>query len=327
MIALFKQKAPGTVAVLFITGLLLKLPLFTGPALQTAPSDGPLFRLLASQLRGAAPVASGLIAFVLLFAGALTINSLVNFYRMMSRQTFLPALSFLLITSLVPEWSRLSAPLCATVLLTFAFAVILQLYGSPKAGGKIFNIGLLVGLAGFFFTPALLFGIIGILGLMVLRPLRAQELLLFLLGVSTPTYFYAVGLFLYDQFSWKSLVPWLHFGIINKRPSYALLGSIVLLVAPFLLGSFYVQANLRKMLIQARKNWSLVLFYLLLALAMPFFNNDGQYTAWVLVAPPLAAFQACAFLYPARRWTPLLLFFVLICYILALQYGVEMIRR
>ncbi|RYY85745.1 MAG: hypothetical protein EOO15_16260 [Chitinophagaceae bacterium] len=327
MIALFKQKAPGTVAVLFITGLLLKLPLFTGPALQTAPSDGPLFRLLTAQLRGAPSATAGIIAFVLLFTAALTINSVVNYYRMMSRQTFLPALSFLLITSLVPEWSRLSAPLCATVLLTVAFGVILQLYGASKAGGKIFNIGLLTGLAGFFFAPALLFGVIALLGLSVLRPLRVQELLLFLLGVLTPTYFYGVGLFLYDQFSWKSLVPWMHFAIIGQRASYALLGSIVLLVAPFLLGSFYVQANLRKMLIQARKNWSLVLFYLLLAIGVPFFNNDGQYTGWVLVAPPLASFHACAFLYPARRWTPVLLFFIIVCYILALQYGISMIRK
>ncbi|RYY90682.1 MAG: hypothetical protein EOO11_23400, partial [Chitinophagaceae bacterium] len=253
MIAFFKQKAPGTVAILFITGLLLKLPLFTGPALQTAPSDGPLFRLLATRLAAAPPVTSGIIAFVLLFAGALAINSLINEYRMMSRQTFLPALSFLLITSLVPEWSRLSAPLCATVLLTLAFWIIMRLYAAPKAGGRIFNIGLLTGLAAFFFTPALLFAVIALLGLMVLRPFRAQELLLYLLGVTTPTYFYAVGLFLYDALNWKQLVPWLHFGIINSRPSYALLGSIVLLVAPFLLGSFYVQANLRKMLIQARK--------------------------------------------------------------------------
>lgn len=327
MIALFKQKAPGTIAILFISGLLLKLPLFTGPALQTAPSDGPLFRLLGNSLRGAPPASAGLLAFALLLAAALTINSLLNQYRMMSRQTFLPALSFLLITSLVPEWSRLSAPLCALLLLLLAFGQILRLYAAPKAGARIFNIGLLTGLAAFFFTPALLFGVIALLGLMVLRPFRAQELLLYLLGVLTPTYFYGVGLFLYDQLSWRALVPWLHFGIIEKRPSYALLGSIVLLVMPFLLGSFYVQANLRKMLIQARKNWSLVLFWLLLSVGLPFFNNDGQYTAWVLVAAPLAAFHACAFLYPARRWTPLLLFFLLLCYILALQYGVTMVRK
>ncbi|GAB4094495.1 hypothetical protein [Flaviaesturariibacter terrae] len=327
MIALFKQKSPGTIAVLFVTGLLLKLPLFTGPALQQAPSDGPLFRLLTAQLKGAPPALYGFLAFVILFATALAINSLVNQYRMMSRQTFLPALSFLLITSLVPEWSRLSAPLCANAVLVIAFGIILRLYAAPRAGGRIFNIGLFTGLAGFFFTPSLLFGAIALLGLMVLRPFRVQELLLFLLGVMTPTYFYGVGLFLYDRLNWSLLVPWLHFGPIRNRPTYAFLGSVVLLVMPFLLGSYYVQANLRKMLIQARKNWSLVLFYVLLALGLPFFNNDGQYTGWVLVAAPLAAFHACAFLYPARRWTPVLLFFIIVCYILALQYGIAMVKH
>ncbi|RYZ21955.1 MAG: hypothetical protein EOO16_10995 [Chitinophagaceae bacterium] len=327
MIALFKQKAPGTIAVLFIAGLLLKLPLFTQTALLTSPTDGPLFKALAAWIGHGYTSAPGALAFVLLFAGALILNSAVNQYRMTSRQTFLPALSYLLITSLVPEWSLLSAPLCGGLLLEIAFVLTLRLYGAQNASGRIFNIGMLTGLAGYFYPPALLFGIIGLLGLMVLRPLRVNELFLLVLGVLTPTYFYAIGLFLYDRFDWHLLVPQLQFEVIEKRASYTFLGAIVLLVMPFLLGSFYVQANLRKMLIQARKNWSLVLFWLLLAVGIPFLGNGGQYTPWLLVAAPLAAFYACAFLYPPRNWVAMLLFFIILTYILALQYGVAMIPK
>ncbi|TCJ14561.1 hypothetical protein EPD60_11295 [Flaviaesturariibacter flavus] len=327
MIALFKQKAPGTIAILFIAGLLLKLPLFTQTALLTAPTDGPMFRPLADWIGRGYAAAPGALAFVLLFAGALILNSAVNQYRMTSRQTFLPALSYLLITSLVPEWSFLSAPLCAALLLELAFVLTLRLYGAQNASGRIFNIGLLTGLAGFFYPPALLFGGIALLGLMVLRPLRVNELFLLLLGVLTPTYFYAIVLFLYDRLQWKMLVPQLHFEVIERPASYTVLGAIVLLVMPFLLGSYYVQASLRKMLIQARKNWSLVLFWLLLAVGIPFLGNSGQYTPWLLVAAPLAAFHACAFLYPSRNWVSLLLFFVILMYILALQYGIAMVRK
>jgi hypothetical protein len=327
LIALFKQKAPGTVAILFITGLLVKLPLFTRPALITASTDGPVFRALALSLARTSPAVSGTLAFVLLLANALIINSVVNQYRMTSKQTFLPALAYLLITSLVPEWSLLSAPLCASLLIQIAFVLVMRLYGAQQASGRIFNIGVLTGLAGFCYAPALFFGIIALLGLMVLRPLRINELFLFLLGVMTPTYFYGVGLFLYDKLVWRMLVPQLHFSIIQRAPSYALLAAIVLLVMPFLLGSYYVQANLRKMLIQARKNWSLSLFWLLVALGIPFLGNAGQYTPWLLVAAPLATFHACAFLYPSRNWVSLLLFLIVMTYIFALQYGVSMIRK
>jgi hypothetical protein len=327
LIALFKQKAPGTIAILFITALLLKLPLFTRPALMAAPSDGPLYRMMARRLSAQPSIASGLIAFGVLFLGAVIINYLVNQYRMTSRQTFLPALAYLLITSLVPEWSLLSAPLVAGTVLLLAFTQIYRLYGAPRAGGRIYNIGLLTGIAGFIWAPALIFGVMALIGLMVLRPFRAQELLLFLVGVATPTYFYGIGLFLYDQLNWKLLVPQLHFGIIERRPGYSLLGSIILLVLPFLQGAWYVQGSLRKMLIQARKNWSLLLFWLLLALGMPFFGNDGHYTGWVLVAAPLAAFHACAFFYPPRRWVPLVLFFLILTWCLALQYGVMYLKK
>jgi hypothetical protein len=327
LIALFKQKAPGTIAVLFIAGLFLKLPLFTGPALQTEPYDGPLFRALSTYLSHGYRATAGIIAFVLLFGGALMINTVVNQYRMTSRQTFLPALSYLLITSLVPEWSQLSAPLCSSVLLLLAFVLVLRLYGAQQASGRIFNIGLLTGLAGFCYPPALFFGIIALLGLMVLRPLRINELFLFILGLLTPTYFYGVGLFLYAKLDWRLLLPALHFGAVRQTPPYALLGAIVLLVMPFLLGSYYVQVNLRKMLIQARKNWSLVLFWLLVAIGIPFLGNGGHYTAWVLVAAPLAAFHACAYLYPPRNWAPMMLFFIILMYILALQYGITMVRK
>ncbi|RYY98650.1 MAG: hypothetical protein EOO11_07415 [Chitinophagaceae bacterium] len=327
MLALFKQKAPGTIAILFITALLLKLPLFSHPALVRTATDGPLFRSLAAWLQAGSPLYAGILAFVLLFVGAVMVNYVVNEYRMTARQTFLPALAFLLITSLVPEWSLLSAPLVSSLLLLVAFSQCLHLYAASRANGRIFNIGLLTGLAGFFFVPSLFFGVLALICLAVLRPFRVNEVLMLLLGVLTPTYFWAVYLFLTDAFTWKALVPVLDFGIIERRPTYTLLASIVLLLAPFLMGSYYVQVNLRKMLIQARKNWSLLLFYLLLAFGMPFFNNGGQYTGWVLLAPPLAAFHACAFLYPPRRWSPLLLFFVILLYILALQYGIGMMRK
>ncbi|GAA4337638.1 DUF6427 family protein [Flaviaesturariibacter amylovorans] len=327
MLALFKQKAPGTIAILFITALLLKLPLFSNPALVRTATDGPLFRSLAAWLQAGSPLYAGILAFLAQFVGAVMINHVVNEYRMTTRQTFLPALSFLLITSLVPEWSLLSAPLLASLLLLGAFSLCLHLYAATKANGRIFNIGLLTGLAAFFYSPSLFFVALALICLMVLRPFRVNEVLMLLLGVLTPTYFYAVYLFLTDAFSWKALVPVLDFSVIDRRASYTLLASIVLLLTPFLLGSYYVQVNLRKMLIQARKNWSLLLFYLLLAFGMPFFNNAGQYTGWVLLAPPLAAFHACAYLYPPRRWSPLLLFFVILLYILALQYGIGMIKK
>lgn len=61
------------------------------------------------------------------------------------------------------------------------------------------------------------------------------------------------------------------------------------------------------MLIQARKDWSLLLWMLLLSSLLIFTSNSREYSAWVLCALPLAAFHAAGYLYSSNRYlTPFL---------------------
>ena len=135
MIGIFKQKAPGNVALLLIVGLILKLPLFIYPKIiPSVQPDGNLYTGVVSWLNSTGvSVLSGLLSFLLLYVQALTITGIVNEYRMTTRQTFLPGLAYMLITSLLPEWSFLSAPLVATTLILFAFAKLFHLYNNNAA--------------------------------------------------------------------------------------------------------------------------------------------------------------------------------------------------
>jgi len=87
------------------------------------------------------------------------------------------------------------------------------------------------------------------------------------------------------------------------------------------IGSYHIQFYLRKMVIQVRKNWSLVFIWLLIALMVPFINSHDEFHNWVLAMPAFAAFHAAAYLYPAKRWLPLLLFWSTVAFVLAQQYG------
>ncbi|MDB5197360.1 MAG: hypothetical protein JWP88_1731 [Flaviaesturariibacter sp.] len=329
MIALFKQKSPGNVAILLIFGLLLKLPLFLQPKwiVQTS-SDGRLYEALVNWLKQSDSALIGSsIAFALLYIQALIINHTVNEYRMMAKQTFLPGMAFLLLTSLVPEWSYLSAPLVASAFLVWGFSKLFELYNAASANTKIYNIGFLLGLASFFYFPSLLFTICILIGLAILRPFRLNEFVLLLLGLLTPFYFLAVYLFLTDSFSISKLIPVLYIKALVSRPSYWLLASIILAGVPFLMGGYYIQTQLRKMLIQARKNWSILLLYVLLAIFTPFVNIGTTYTPWMLAAAPVAAFHACAYLYPPRKWVAGGLFFIMLAFILIQQYGAALWHR
>lgn len=323
MIGVFKQKSPANIILLLIFGLLIKLPLFLYPKEVVATgNDGRLYQGLVAFLNGSGngPLLASVLAFALLYVQALMINYLVNEYRMTTRHTYLPAMAYMVITSLLPQWSQLSAALVSNLLIVFIFTSLFSLYNQEAANGKIFNVGLLAGLASFIFFPTLVFAVAIILALMILRAFRLNEFFLLLLGVVTPYYFYAAYLFLTDQFVPARFFPLVYLQVPTVPRTLWLVGSTLLLTIPFFIGGYFIQAQLRKMLIQARKNWSVLLLFLLLAFGVPFINSTGSFHTWVLTAVPFAAFHASAYLYPQRKWLPLLLFFAAIVFIISQQF-------
>ncbi|MFN2437976.1 MAG: hypothetical protein ABR503_02175 [Chitinophagaceae bacterium] len=323
MIALFKQKSPGNIGMLFIFGLLIKLPIFIYPKIATpSEADGKAYHWIFSFFGLPSNlILASVIAFGLLYLQALLITILVNEYRMTGRPTFLPAMSYLLITSLLPEWNYLSPPLIATTFIMWAISKLFRLYNLPAANSKIFNIGLLIGLASFFYFPSLLFSICIFVGMMVLRPFRINEFVLLIVGIASPYYFYSIYLFLTDRFALQQIIPSNYLNAPYMRNSIWFVASAIFLGVPFVAGGYYIQTHLRKMLIQARKNWSVLLLYLVVALFIAFINSSGLFTNWIIMIAPFAAFHACTYFYPPRKWLPIAIFWTMLAFILTQQYA------
>ena len=325
MIALFKQKSPANLIVLLIFGLLIKMPLFLKPkVIEASAQDGKLYHYFLAFFTTPGKsnaVICSTIAFILLYGQALLINYLVNEQRMTSRQTFLPAMAYLLITSLLPEWNYLSAALVTTTIIIWAFIKVFKLYNATAAFSVIFNIGLLLGISSFFYFPSIAFLVCILLALMILRPFQIKEFVLLLFGILAPYYFYIVYLFLNDKLVLANVFPALNVQVPVITSDIWVAVSIVFLGTPFLMGGYFIQTQLRKMLIQARKNWSILLLYLFLSLLLPFINSITSLQNWIIVAAPFAAFHACAYLYPKRQAVSILLFFLTIAFILFQQWG------
>lgn len=266
MIGVFKQKSPGNIFLLFLVGLAIKIPLFLYPKNITASDkDGQLFHVLLSFLTPASGTNASLcsiISFSLLYIQALMLNYLLNEYRMTAKQTFLPALAYLLITSLLPEWNYFSSPLVASTLVIGMFILLFKLYNVHAAKGSVYNIGLIAGISSYIFFPSAFFIICIVLGIIILKSFRWNEIVLFIMGCLTPYYFYAVYLFLIGQFNLQKLVPYISISAPNIKSSIWLAASTFLLALPFLAGGYFVQAHLGKMLIQGRKTGAYYFFIL-----------------------------------------------------------------
>jgi hypothetical protein len=329
---MFRQKSPGNLIFLFFFGLILKLPLFLWPKpIAASQNDEDFYHWLIQWFHSfTTPTGTALLcsftAFLLLYVQALMINFLVNEYRLMPKPSYLPAMAYMLLTSLLPEWSYLSSPLVATTFILWAFLKLMHLYNTANARGPVYNIGLLIGIASYFYFPSACFLLCFLLGMIILKPFRLNESVLFLVGCLTPYYFMATILFLTDRLSIAAFFPHISVHTPEVKSSVWLAASILLLAIPFLVGGFFVQSHLHKMLIQVRKAWSILLFYLLLAFFIPFVNTNSSFNNWILLAVPFACFHASTYFYTVKKWIPNLLLLLTAGYIFYQQYGTSLWR-
>jgi hypothetical protein len=324
VIGILKQKNPANLLLLLILGILIKLPMFSrphGPIVRE--SDGALYEAIISFFSGIAKTSSlfyPVITFCLLFVQAFIITRFINNQRMMTRPNYLSGAAYLLITSLLPEWNYFSAPLLCNTILLFVLSGLFGIYNKQNARGAVFNIGMALGIASFLFISSLTFIIWALLALAVMRPFRINEWLICLLGVTTPFYFYAIYMVIAGNFNWQEFIPQITLGLPSLKQSAWLAISVFFIMVPFLAGGYYVQENLRRMLINIRKGWSLLLLYLLTALLLPFVNSSDTFENWIMAMVPMAAFHGFAYVHATWRIFALVVFWLTVVFILSYQY-------
>lgn len=323
MIGIFKQKNSGNVLLLLVYALVLKFHLFLHPAPPvTGPEDHYLYNWLLALLDRMhfSALAYTILAFLLLFTQASLFNRICNERKMLVKTNYLPGMAYLLATSLFADWNYFSAPLLINTILIWLFYRMTNLHNAARPGNAIFNIGLLMGLVTLFYQPAIVFILLVWLALFIMRPFHIREWLISILGMTAPYYFLAIVLFLTNQWSWKTLLPVVSFSLPAMPSSIFTTISIILLVLPFFIGGLFIQSNLSKMLIQVRKNWSVLLLFLIISVLIILSNGGKNYVNWVLCIVPLSAFHAAAYYYPRNKVMPLVLHWLLFGYAIYLNY-------
>jgi len=311
--------------LLLLYGIVLKLPMFLHPDVPRAQKiDGFLYKTTLNWLQ---PVATGmpfifpLITFILLFSQAVYFNKLVNDLRIMQRPHYLTGMSYLLITSLFTEWNVLSSPLIINSILIWVWSKMSGLYSDPKPKTSLFNIGIAIGIGTFFYFPSIAFSALIIFGLAITRSFKLAEWLMALLGIITPYYFLLALVFLTDKWKGYKFPGFAVTAPVFDQSKWAYL-AIIIVVISSIIGIFYIQQNFRRQLIQARKTWNLTFLYMPVAVFVPFVNATHSFQYWILCAVPVSAFVAAAFLYPAKKWFPTLLHWLMVAFVIVINYFV-----
>lgn len=240
----------------------------------------------------------GVVSILLFYIQALIIAGLVMKLKLFAKPNYLVGAFYILVTSFSPLWSLFSSALVANTFLIGIWYLVSQLQQTSNPKTVLFHIGLLLSLCNLFFAFSFIFILLVIVGLLTYRPFKLNEYAVVLLGFVLPIYCWAVFDFLRDSFHIKNyLLVWsmkLPIIPLNKWLFFSISALALLLLA----GILYVQNQSVRMAIHARRSWSIIFFWLLIAFVVPFFASDVHY--WVLCLLPIAFFAATPFYFMSR---------------------------
>jgi hypothetical protein len=320
---IFRANNPLNTFLLFVYGILLKFVFLFHPQIPVIQkTDGFLFVNFINTIKpylDAYPTVYFIITYLLIYTQAVSFNQLLIGRRLMQKPNYLPAMSYLLITSFFSEWNVLSGPLIINTMMIWVWSMMSNLNNNQHTKSTLFNVGIATGICTFFYLPAFGFSILLILSLIITRPLRLAEWLITFIGILTPWYFVASWLFFTNNLYSFRLSG---FGI--SKPFYQAftpeLAGICLLLLMIIIGAFYVRSFMSKQILQVRKNWVTMLIYLIIALAIPFINLSFNISNWMLALIPASAFIACGFYYPRKKWIPMVLQWMMVGFVIYMEY-------
>jgi hypothetical protein len=285
--------------------------LMEAPVIDTnsGSNDGLLSLILDRYILSLPATVRFLLYHALILVQAIRLNMAMNELRMYPSNTFVPAMTYVLLTAILPQWCAISPALVTNSLVIWIFIKLSRLYNHPSPKTLLFNTGLIAGLSVICYHPmAILIGVV-LFALAVVRPFRLAEWLVLLIGVVLPYYFVLSALYLTDRLpAIGSMLPDFYLGLPAGSNDKTLLWGLGYLALVLLIGLFFWQVSIGRMVIQIRKNWGVMMVLLLTLLPVPFIFQLGGLESGLLVLIPISAFATNAFANPRNLGLPNLLF-------------------
>ena len=323
MIRFFRSGNPLTVLLLLIYTLVVKFYYLLHPSSFMADgSEGLLYHLLVTWMQdvvGNSPLFFTSLAVLLLFLQSLLFTRIINHHRLFPRATYLPAMCYLLFTSMLESWNVFSPALLVNLIMLWVFSSITELYTRTSARDVVFNIGFALGISGLFYFPSVIFCVLLLASMLIMRAFRLAEWIIALLGLICPLYLMGTYLFLTGQVPMLKKIP--NIGLsLPVITDYKVWGAMVACVLFFVVGWLLLQRPLKKMLIQGRKIWAALIIYVVVAMLVPFFNMHFTSAYWVLAVLPVSMFAGNVFWSVTNDTFANIIHFIVLAYVIVMQY-------
>ncbi|GAB3924257.1 DUF6427 family protein [Mucilaginibacter myungsuensis] len=263
------------------------------------------------------------VAGILVLIQAILLNYVVNFYNLLSKPSFLPALMYVVVSGLFTPFLTLSAPLICNFLVIWIVYKLLAFYKGTEVRSISYDLGMLVALSSLFYLPCIYFFVVIWAALLIFRPFDWRDWAASILGYLTVFFFLAVIYYLTDRIHTFYKI-WLPLGtpfpekISIHYLQYALLVPVAVIL---LLCLVQLRGNFFKSYVLIRKSFQLFLIMFLIGGLSFYVKVKFNLDHFLLCAVPVAIFFAYYFLYAAKRWFYESLFILLLAGIIFFQFN------
>ena len=257
----------------------------------------------------------GVVGCVLLGTQAFHFNYVLNKHEVLYKASWLPALSYIIIASLLPPFLWFHPILMVNSILIFALDKIFALYKNATPLSLDFNSCFLLALASLFYLPAIVLFLIYVIGIIILRPFSWRDWVVGLLGFALPFFFAFLYYFLNDElqdFYSRVFITGISKQLDIKHIfTYQYTYSVVIVGIIFFLSLIRLQSNYYKNVTKARLIQQLLLMLLVVGIFSVLLSHDEQLYRFSILAMPLSTYIAYYFLSGKKAWVVELVFLVL----------------
>ena len=313
----FRSTGPDVIVMIVIITFLLWIRQFLNPDLPSSLNFDiepmPLFRLLLD-ITVHSPFISVLLTFLMvLLAEFLLVNFNTSGF-FISERTFLPALFFGLLSTVIPLHQILNPVLPAALFLILAIRKIMDSYKVQYTAYSFFDAGLLISTGSLFYANLIWFGLLLVIGFGLLRTGNIKEIIISFLGLITP-WAITFGLYYVSGGDVSSLSSAIAYNLITGVEGVKFSGiDILLLLIPGIIILISIidlnlVINIKK--IKSRKTFRLLIWVLFIAAGLYILNPSVSEEIFWLAGIPASYFLSHYFVFARKKLIPEILFLML----------------
>ncbi|MDP4223756.1 MAG: hypothetical protein Q8868_10625 [Bacteroidota bacterium] len=321
----FRETGPDIIVLIFIILLVVWLRAFIHPQLPSAlgfdASPMPLFRLLM-ELTGNLPLISVILGFLLVLLIAFLLVSLNTAVFFISERTFLPAAVYVLLSGFIPQVQVLNPALPATVFLILAIRKIMDSYKVQGTAFTFFDAGLLISIGSLFYVSFIWFGLLLVIGILILRPVNFKEIIISCIGLATP-WFITIGFLYVAGGDVKSLLSGISYNLFgwdaNSHINWIVITGLGITGLIFLLCTLYLLSAINMKRIKSRKTFVLLIWIFVISVVIYLIFKPVSLEVFWIGAVPVSYILTHYFVFKRERLLPEIYFTALFILVALIQ--------